>query len=177
MAVDTTVTQVGSNPTVQEKVREAALEQGSSKRVDKTRLDKTEDSQQDSVVFSDKAKQLQETEQILRFALKKLEQLDEIRRDKLADVRDRVDSGYYLSDEVDDEVANRVFSREEIRQVIQREQEVERWTQSVKQLDTEDSVEVDLEKIRAIREKIAAGEYDSPEILDKTAEKILEIIR
>jgi anti-sigma28 factor (negative regulator of flagellin synthesis) len=64
----------------------------------------------DTVEISDKAKLLMEMRQIYESGLKAVGQVEDVREDKLAEVRSRLETGYYNSDEVRQQIADGVLS-------------------------------------------------------------------
>jgi anti-sigma28 factor (negative regulator of flagellin synthesis) len=173
MTVDN-INKIGSHPAVTETPKETKIV---NKKIEKKGIDTYSKVQNNSVKFSPEAKKLQETEKILRFALEKLETLDEIRADKLDDVREKVDNNFYMSEDVISKVSDKIISGTELQNKIKLTTDVENYLQKIKEIDSKDmSVNLNYDKVDEIKSKIANGYYDSPEIMEKTAEKLIGLI-
>jgi hypothetical protein len=129
----------------------------------------------DSVEFSAQAKGLQETEKVLRFALEKLESFDDVRQERLSDVQDRINQDFYMDDDIDEAVSERMFSNQEIAQVARRHLEVKQQLDNLHAIDNEETP-IDEDKLQSIRDRVAAGYYNDPEVIEATADKLLETI-
>ncbi len=170
MTVDKVINHIGT----QTALKEAAEKVKASKNEKTTQAEIT--SEQDRVEFSDQAKQLQETEQILRFAMEKLEKYDELRSDKLDEVREKLDSDFYYGDDLNEDISEKIISPRELMNTVRDNLEVREYMNRFEEMDAVEE-EVDTEKLVEIRNRIAEGFYDDPEVLDKTAEKLIELLR
>ncbi len=174
MTVDKVINHIGTQSVAQERLKEAA-EKSSLKKQDKVSQSEIT-SEQDRAEFSDQAKQLQETEKILQFALEKLEKYDEVRNDKLVDVQDRLDSDYYFGDDIDEQISEKIISPRELLNTVRNNMEVREYMDRFKEMDSIEE-DIDQEKLIEIRNRVAQGYYDDPEVLNQTADRILELLR
>ena len=170
MAIDKIINSIGTNSITQNTVQNTKEKKVDDKNTEKISSD-TESS--DAVNFSSKAKKLQETEQILRFALEKLEQFDEVRSEKLEDVQDKLNSDFYFTDQVSDKVSENMFSDRVIRESIEKQIKVKEYVDKLKEADAE-AID-NTERLSAIKDRAEAGFYNDEEIIEKTADKILSL--
>ncbi len=130
----------------------------------------------ETIVFSDDAKKLQETEVILRNALQKLHEMDEINEDSLSGFSDKVNNRYYENnDEVSMGIADLIIPEEEMRHNIQMRFKAEEYVDDIKEFD-EESNPVDFNKLNQIKNKIANGFYSQENVLSDIADNILSIM-
>ncbi len=174
MTVDKVMNHIGTQAAAQDRIKEAADKAKASKNDKATRAEIT--SEQDRVEFSDQAKQLQETEQILRFAMEKLEKYDEVRSEKLDEVRERLESDFYFGEDMNEDISQKIISPRELMNTVRDNLEVREYMNRFEEMDAVEE-EIDTEKLVEIRNRVAEGYYDDPEILDKTAEKLIELLR
>lgn len=173
MTVDKISSDIAANPALQEKIDKVRK----NRQEKATRAENLEAAQSaDNASLSDEARKLQETERILRFALERLEQFDEVRQEKLEGVADRLDSDFYFSEEVNGEVSERIFSDEEVKAQVERNQQMRQFLGDVHQIDEQMQAEdVDTAKLDTIRQRIANGFYDSEEVLASVADRLMEL--
>jgi len=173
MAVDKIISEIAANATVQDRldtVRKVRDEKATSAQ------NKEAAASQDNTDLSSEARKLQETERILRFALERLEQFDEVRHEKLDEITTKLDGNFYSSEDINGEVSERIFSDEELQERVRRNQQMRGILEDVRQMDEQSqSVEVDMEKIKAIRAKVDEGFYNSEEVLGQVADRLLEL--
>ncbi len=168
MAIDKIINSIGTNSITQSKVQKTKDKKTEDKNTDKV---SSGSESTDEVNFSSKAKKLQETEQILRFALERLEQFDEVRNEKLEDVKNKVDSNYYFNDQVSDKVSENIFSDRVIRESIEKQIRVKEYVNKLKEADAEEADNSAL--LTAIKDRAESGFYNDKEIIEKTADKLL----
>ncbi len=174
MTVDKVSNHIGTQAAAQDRIKEAA-DKVKAKKSD-TVASQEITSEQDRVEFSDQAKQLQETEQILRFAMEKLEKYDEVRNEKLVDVQDKLDSDFYYGDDLNEQISEKIISPRELQDTVRGNLEVREYMSKFEEMDSVED-EIDNEKLVEIRNRVAQGYYDDPEVLEKTAEKLIELLR
>ncbi|PID27497.1 MAG: hypothetical protein CSB55_08920 [Candidatus Cloacimonadota bacterium] len=128
--------------------------------------------EKDRVIFSSKAKKLQETESILRFALKKLESLDEISEKRKIELQ-RFNNDDEITEEKIRVISENIISDKLINENIRQNKEILKYVHQIKELDKmpEDDISPKIEEIKA---KIESGFYDKPEVLNKIASRILD---
>jgi hypothetical protein len=127
---------------------------------------------QDQVVFSSKAKQLQETESILRFALEKLETLDEISEDRKTELSG-IDSQAQLDNLDLKALSENIIPDQRIAENIKQNKEVLKYVHQIEKLDQVPEEDIS-SKIDEIQARIESGYYDKPETLNKIADRILD---
>ena len=173
MTVDKILNDVAANVTVQdrlEKIRKARDEKATGA------ANKEAARTADNADLSSRAKRLQETERILRFALERLEQFDEVRQEKLDEVNGKLQGDYYYSPDVDGEISERIFSDEELQERVRNTQQMRQFLEDVHQMDDQAAEEeIDQTRLDAIRQRVQDGFYDSEEVLGKVADRLLEL--
>ncbi len=174
MTVDKIVSQISQHSILNDKTKEVANNKKNRIEKDSNRI--ANDSNSDKVDFSSKAKKLQETESMLRFAMEKLESLDEVRNEKLDEVRENIEKGFYFSDQFDEIVSDKIFSNKEIANEVQKNVQKNKYLSDVKRIDKGLEEKIDLTKINDIKQKVANGFYDSQEAIEGTVDKIMEIL-
>ncbi|MCD4829192.1 MAG: flagellar biosynthesis anti-sigma factor FlgM [Candidatus Cloacimonetes bacterium] len=173
MTVDKIISEIAASPAGQEsidKTRKAREEKA-------TRTQNHEAARSiDNAELSSKARKLQETERILRFALERLEQFDDVRHEKLEEVSGKLQSDFYFTDQFNGEVSERLFSDAELQEKVRHSQQMRQYLGDVRRIDEQmQSEEIDQEKIDAVRQRVKAGFYDSEEVLGKVADRLLEL--
>ncbi len=168
MAIDKIINSIGTNSIAQNKVQNTKDQKIEDRNTEKV---SSGSESTDEVSFSSKAKRLQETEQILRFALERLEQFDEVRNEKLEDVKDKIDSNYYFNDQVSDKVSENMFSDRVIRESIEKQIRVKEYVDKLKQADADEAD--NSTRLSAIKDRIDSDFYNDEEIIEKTADKLL----
>lgn len=172
MTVDKINPQLPGNLGIQDKQKELRLDPKNRLRLNE-QLQKLD--QSDKADISEKAKKLQETEHILRFALEKLERFDQQRTDQFEDIHDRIDSDFYTSGQIDEELSERIFSNEQLQRVVQRNLDIRQHVASLKDIDANEPP-IDEDKLASIRNRVQSGFYNDPDVLEQTADRILELL-
>ncbi|MEA1973878.1 MAG: hypothetical protein U9N34_11390 [Candidatus Cloacimonadota bacterium] len=144
------------------------------KQSSKTDKEAKSEKNSDVLKFSSKAKKLQESESILRKALQKIESFEQIRNEDLSEVSKRIDSDYYNSDEFAEELSRKIFSDNDLENIVSEKKAIRNLTKKLEEANN--SEEIDEQKMKDIREKIENGFYNNPDILSNTADKIINLI-
>ncbi len=172
MTLDKIISEIGANPTVQEKIEKAKT--SADKTSSKTKSETT--AQSDNADLSSQARKLQETERILRFALERLEQFDEVRQEKLDVASDRLESDYYSSEEVNEAISDKIFSQEELQEKVCNHQQMSQFLTDVQSMDAQQqSGEVDEAKLDEIRSRIKSGYYENEDVMGVVADRLMEL--
>ena len=172
--------------TVDKIISDAAVHQTTQEKLDKSRKSSDERaaraqnieaaSSADNASLSTEARKLQETERILRFALERLEQFDDVRSEKLDEVREKLGSDFYFDDDISGEVSERVFSDEELQARLERNQQMRHILDDVHAMDqAQKETDIDNERLDAIRQRVQSGFYDSEEVLASIADRLIEL--
>jgi len=156
----------------QEKAREATS--GKKNKTSQTPPEVKHTSLEDSLIFSDDAKRLQETEVILQNALQKLKEMDEINDQNLLGIQEKIENNFYLHEGVLEEVIDSVIPDEHLRATLQKRITAERYVPRLQEMDNDP--EIDPVKINAIKDKVASGFYNSSEVLSSIADNLVELI-
>ncbi len=174
MAVDKISNSMNSHQILNDRLKEAASGKKSSVlAMDAYRNQNVNDSD-DKTIFSDDAKKLQETEVILRSALQKLNEMDDVRTEKLADVKDKIDQNFYSdNDELDQELAGLIIPESELRDIIQKRMKADEYVDQIHDYDNTNQT-INEENIKNIKEKVAQGYYSNPEVLEKIANELVD---
>ena len=128
----------------------------------------------DVAIFSDDARRLQETEVILQNALQKLNEMDEIQHANLAEFKEKIDHGFYNQDDILEKVVDEMFSEDELRSIINKRMTDEQYVAELKKMDAEYAQ--DEAKLEKIRDRIQSGYYNSPEVAEKIADELIDLI-
>ena len=88
---------------------------------------------------------------------------------RLGEIRERVQSGYYNSEEVRQEIAGALVDADNIRPVVN---EVVELRAAVRQL--ENVPDVRAERVAETRERAASGYYDQADVRRQTADSIID---
>lgn len=178
MTVDKIDNSLSSQNLLNERLKEAAS--GKKTNVHNINAYSTSDvnnSSSDSMVFSDDAKKLQETEVILRNALQKLHEMDEINEDSLNDINEKLADDFYSNnDEVGNELADLLIPENEMRENIQKRMKADEFVDQISKFDEEETP-IDNEKLAGIKEKISSGFYSQDHIISSIADNILTAIQ
>jgi len=161
-----------SHQTSQEKAKEATS--GKRDKVTEPHSDTKRISLEDSIIFSDDAKKLQETEVILQNALQQLREMDEINQQNLAGIQQRIENDFYDSVQVREKVAEEIVPEEQLRATAEKRIAAEKYVAQLSSLDEE--LPIDPAKMDRIKENIASGYYDSDEVLRTIADNLIEIM-
>ena len=180
-----TIEKINSNSVSQqiqsEKLTETAVAAAKKKKAAEAYKNEVVAPNTDSVEISDKAKQYQETEAILRSALQKLHELDDIRNEKLSDVDTKVDSDYYNSDEFNSLLADQVLQDSSISDDAAKTLMVEKYVEKLKSMDSESiATESDVTETDNIQSKITEEikpKEDEGNSTDNIQSKITEEIK
>jgi len=172
MTLDKIISEIGANPTVQDKIEKTSSK--ADKTSSKTKSETT--SQSDNADLSSQARKLQETERILRFALERLEQFDEVRQEKLDVASERLDSDYYSSEEVDAAISDKIFSQDELQEKVRNHQQMSQFLADVQSMDEQQLTgEVDEAKLEEIRSRVKSGYYDREDVMGVVADRLMEL--
>jgi len=135
---------------------------------------KVESKNSEMLQFSSEAKQLQESESILRKALLKIETFEKERDSNISEIKRKIDSDFYDSDEFVENLSKKIFSDKDIQDFISEKKALNRISQKIK--NRENSEELDTEKLDKISKKIDSDFYNDPEVISGTADKILDLL-
>jgi len=173
-----TINKIDPNLNPQKIMNDRTREATSGKKTNIHHLDKIKAREasrtnNDNMDFSDDAKKLQETEVILRNALQKLHEMDEVNSESLSSFRDKLNSDFYSdNEEVDIGIADLIIPEEQMRRNISLRFKAEEYVDDIKEYDFEEP-EIDSTKIEQIKAKIANGFYNQENIIANIAENIL----
>lgn len=171
MAINKINSDILSRSIIQERVKEATS--GKKEKVDVSKNETKKVNLQDSAVFSKDAKKLQETEVILQNALQKLHEMDEVNHQKIAGIQDKINSDFYLDEDIINDFIDDIIPEEEIRKNVSARMQAKKFLPEIKKLDNSDTISND--RIEEIRSKISSGFYNSKEITEKIADEMLSI--
>jgi len=166
------VNDILSHQTSQEKAREATS--GKRDKATEAHSEAKRTSLEDKIVFSDDAKKLQETEVILQNALQQLREMDEVNRQNMAGIQQRIENNFYASEKVAERVAEGVVPEELLRATAEKRITAEKYVSQLSRLDEE--MAIDTAKIDRIKENIANGYYDTDDVLHTIADNLIEIM-
>ncbi len=144
-------------------------------RAIKQEQDVQENQNAETVQISPQAKKLQETESILRFALQKLDDLDELRQEKLQDVQKKIDKNYYFTEQFNQDLAESIIPDSEIDSIILKKAQIENYTQKLNKMD-QNVEKTDQDKLSEISNKISNGYYDNINVNDVVADTLTDIL-
>lgn len=175
MAVDKINSSMNSHQILNDRLKEAASGKKNSVHAMDAYRNQNVNNSEDKTIFSDDAKKLQETEVILRSALQKLNEMDEVRTEKLADIMDKINQDFYTDNpELDEELSDLIIPEDELRDIIQKRMNAEEYVDQIHQYDIGHE-QIDEEKLKNIREKVAQGYYNKPEVLEKIANELVDL--
>jgi hypothetical protein len=172
MAINRIDLDIQSHKTTQGSVSKATS--GKKEQVEIPEKETKKVSLEDNVLFSEDAKKLQETEVILQNALQKLHEMDEINHKNLASIKEKISSSFYDSEQVLTDVADEVFTEDELKAVIKKRMMAEKYVEELHELDSDS--EIDFAKLNIVKERINSGFYNSKEVIDKVAEELLDVL-
>lgn len=123
----------------------------------------------DKVTISEQARALQRTDSELKTLKKDLDTQSQIRQDKVELARSKLASGNLITDEVVEKTAEAILKSGALADLINIEQPL------VKAMLAEaGDFEAGEEKLAQIKERIQSGYYNSPEVAEDIAEKMIE---
>lgn len=153
-----------------QKLRQKEVEQ--KKTSENSPADAVSKSGSDTTQISDKARELQQSAQLIQDSVEILKKMPSIREDAVALARDRVESGYYQQPKVLDEVANIIGEHLSANSPL-----------SASDLATDVIANVspgqaNLTKsdLLNIRKNLEQGVYESSEVVNKVADKIYQFL-
>ncbi|HOE90976.1 MAG TPA: flagellar biosynthesis anti-sigma factor FlgM [Candidatus Cloacimonadota bacterium] len=162
---------------INERMQEATSgKKNSIHQLDKTQARDASQAAKGEIVVSEDAKKLQETEVILRNALQKLHEMDEINEESLGVFTNKVKNEFYDdNDDVTIGVADLILPEEQMRRNISIRFKAEEYVDDVKEFDREES-DIDYEKIEQVKARIANGYYNQENVVAEIADNLLEIM-
>ena len=172
MPIDKINNDIQSRQIVQNRMNEATS--GKKETVQNTHDSVKKIALDDNVIFSQDAKKLQEIEVILQNALLKLNEMDEINKENLIGITDKMENGFYDNAEVMEKVITEVFPEEQLRKTIEVRMKAEKFVSEVNKLDSDD--QIDYAKITQIRERINSGFYNTRDITESVADGLIDFL-
>jgi len=133
------------------------------KREDVSRSEEKNKTSRDRLEISDQAKVLQEGNSLLEMVKSHLSSVSEIRQTKVDDIKGKVASHYYDDEKVISEIADQLSKSEELVSALANQ------NREATQVSPNE-----LKKLSVIFNRVDRKFYDSIEILDKIAGKILK---
>ncbi|MFH1069808.1 MAG: flagellar biosynthesis anti-sigma factor FlgM [Candidatus Glassbacteria bacterium] len=122
----------------------------------------------DTVTISEQARSLQRTESELQSLKQELD--NELPQNKLDQVRAKIQSGQYLVDQgVVEGTAESILASGALADLVNRDHPLMRAA-----LAETESLKADEDKLAQIRQRIESGYYNSPDVVNEIADKILE---
>lgn len=175
MTVDKINTHITNHQILNDRLKEAAS--GKKNQVQNLGTVDAKDANKssESIVFSDDAKKLQETEVILRNALQKLHEMDEIHQDSFGDIK----TNAFQEDDLQEDhldLSELIFPEEEMRSNIQKRMKADEFVEKINEFDKVKQ-DIDYNKIDSVKQKIATGFYNQPDVADFIAEQMTALIR
>jgi hypothetical protein len=128
----------------------------------------------DSIVFSEDAQKLQETEVILRNALLMLKEMDEVTESTLKGIRERVENKFYDNAAVANKVAGEIVPENELAQTARHKALAEQYTIALNEIDSQNHIDHD--KLALVRERIDSGYYNSREVAERIAKELVDLL-
>lgn len=98
-----------------------------------------------------------------------LNSIDGIRENELQKIKNKLENGYYKRDDVINQVASSIMEEDEFQQLFLNNETLDTIKGYI------DLKESDLEKVAESKLKISKNSYQSPEILEKVADEIIDI--
>ena len=129
---------------------------------------------EDKIMFSQDAQKLQQIEVILQTALQKLNEMDEIHRDNLHLIQDKIDTGFYDQQEVKEKIISEIFPEEDLRKKIEVRMKAESYVPNLKKIESEQNIDIDRKE--EIKKKIEDGYYYSKEVTENVSNGIISLL-
>ena len=123
----------------------------------------------DKVTISEQARSLQRTDSELKTLQKDIDAQSQVRQDKVELAKSRLASGNLINDEVVEKTAEAILKSGALSDLVNIEQPLLRTM-----LAEADDFEAGEEKLAQIKERIQSGYYNSPEVAEDIAEKMIE---
>jgi anti-sigma28 factor (negative regulator of flagellin synthesis) len=172
MAVDKIDPRINTQNLLNERLKEAASGKKTNVHNINAYNNKDIDNSSDSLVFSEDAKKLQETEVILRNALQKLHEMDDVNLDSFSDITEKISDDFYKDDELSSDIADLIIPESQMRENIQKRIKADEYVDQLSQMDNTE-LPLDQDKLNLIKEKINSGFYNSPSVSAAIADSIL----
>lgn len=176
MTVDKINTHISNHQILNDRLKEAASGKKTQVLNNSTSDATDANKSSESIVFSDDAKKLQETEVILRNALQKLHEMDELNFDAFADLKSAGNQDDIQSDPYSMDLSELIFTEDEMRSNIQKRMKADEFVEKINDFDKLKQ-DIDYDKIDAVKAKMASGFYNNPEVADFIAQQITALIR
>jgi hypothetical protein len=163
---------IDSNHEIFRTSREKINENKKEKKNDSVKSEKTQNN--NNVSLTNKARLLQKTESILRNALDSLHDFDNLRNDKLADVKSHIEDNFINSEFVRNKTADRILDENPdfINQI--RESEAFKKNMVTLKYGFSDNEVSNNDKIVQIKERLKNNFYSNESVKKETIEKLLD---
>ncbi len=165
---------IDSNHEIFKSTHDKINEKKREKKIDSAKSEKTPRAK--NVSLTNKARLLQKTESILRNALDSLHDFDNLRNDKLADVKSHIDDNFINSEFVKNKTADRILEdNPDFMNQIRASESFKKNMVTLQYGFSENEMSND-EKITEIKEKLKNNFYSNDAVKEETINKLLDNI-